>query len=114
MKRLRTAWKLIKDSFSEWSTARAPRLGAALSYYTAFSLAPVLLVITAVAGIFLGAEAAQGRLTDELTGLLGEEAGKVVQTMLAKASEQKSGIVATVIGLATVLLGATGVMLELQ
>jgi membrane protein len=114
MKALRTSWQVIKATFGEWSTAHASRLGAALSYYTVFSLAPILLVITAVAGLFLGPEAAQGRLTDELNGLLGPQAGSVVQTMLAKASEQKSGIIATIVGVATLLAGATGVMLELQ
>jgi membrane protein len=114
MKRLRTGWNIMKATFKEWSTARASRLGAALSYYTVFSLAPILLVITAVAGLFLGAEAAQGQLTSELNSLLGPEAGSVVQTMLAKASERKSGIIATIVGLVTLVAGATGVMLELQ
>lgn len=114
MKRLQTSWQVTRATFGEWSDARASRLGAALSYYTVFSLAPVLLVITAVAGLFLGAEAAQGRLTHELDALLGPQAGAVVQTMLAKASERKGGIIATVVGLVTLLAGATGVMLELQ
>jgi membrane protein len=114
LKFLRAAWALIKETFSEWSAAKAPRLGAALAYYTVFSLAPILLVVIAVAGFFLGPEAAQGRLTEELGGLLGADAASVVQTMLAKASERKAGIAATIIGLVTLLAGATGVMIELQ
>jgi membrane protein len=114
MRFLRTSWQVIRATFGEWSHARASRLGAALSYYTVFSLAPVLLVITAVAGLFLGADAAQGRLTQELNDLLGPQAGGVVQSMLAKASERKGGIIATIVGLATLLAGSTGVMLELQ
>jgi membrane protein len=114
MRFLRAAWALIKETCSEWSTAKAPRLGAALAYYTVFSLAPILLVVIAVAGFFLGPEAAQGRLTDELAGLLGADAASVVQSMLAKAGERKAGILATVVGLVTLLAGATGVMIELQ
>jgi membrane protein len=114
LKFVRSTWSLVKETFSEWSAAKAPRLGAALSYYTVFSLAPVLLVVIAVAGFFLGPEAAQGRLTEQLTGLLGQDAASVVQGMLAKAGERKAGIIATAIGLATLLAGATGVMLELQ
>jgi len=114
LKFLHAAWALIKETFSEWSEAKAPRLGAALAYYTVFSLAPILLVVIAVAGFFLGPEAAQGRLTDELGGLLGTDAASVVQTMLAKAGERKAGIAATIIGVVTLLAGATGVMIELQ
>lgn len=111
---LATAWSLVTETFREWSDDQAPRLGAALSYYTIFSLAPVLVVAIAVAGFFLGPEAAQGRLSQQLSDLFGSDGAAVVQTMLIKASERKAGLVATVVGLGTLLLGATGVMLELQ
>ena len=89
-------------------------MGAALSYYTVFSLAPLLVVIIAVAGFFFGEDAARGRIVEQLTGTLGREGAQLVQTMIQKASEPKAGIIATVIGLATLLLGATGVLMELH
>jgi membrane protein len=114
MKFLRNAVHLLKASAREWSNDNAPRLGASLSYYTIFSLAPVLLLVIAVAGLALGPAAAQGKIVDQLSGLLGPDAAKVIQTMLEKASNRGGGIVATVVGFATLIVGATGVMIELQ
>jgi membrane protein len=106
--------RLFTASAREWSNDKAPRLGAALSYYTIFSLAPVLLLVVAVAGMFLGSDAAQGKIVDQLSGLLGTEAATVIQTMLEKAGQHKGGILATVIGFVTLVVGATGVLIELQ
>lgn len=114
MKVLKNAWLLIKQTFSEWSNDKAPRLGAALSYYTIFSLAPLLILIISVAGLFLGKEAAEGRIVGELSGLIGTESAEVVQSMIAKAGSRSGGIIATVVGLVTLLVGATGVLIELQ
>ena len=114
MKLIRKAALLFKSAAREWSNDKAPRLGASLSYYTIFSLAPVLLMVVAVAGLALGPEAAQGKIVAQLSGLLGVEAAKAIQTMLEKASPHGRGIVATVIGFVTLIVGATGVMIELQ
>lgn len=114
MKLLKAAWALIKQAFQGWSEDKAPRLGAALSYYTIFSLAPLLIVIISVAGLVFGHDAAQGKLEEQLGGLLGADGAKVVQTMVLKASEKKSGIIGTVVGFVTLLVGATGVVIELQ
>jgi membrane protein len=114
MKFLRNAARLFKSAAKEWSNDKAPRLGASLSYYTIFSLAPVLLLVIAVAGMVLGPQAAQGKIVDQLSGLLGPDAAKAIQTMLEKASQRKGGIVATAIGFVTLIVGATGVMIELQ
>jgi membrane protein len=114
MKFLRNAVRLLRASAREWSNDNAPRLGASLSYYTIFSLAPVLLLVIAVAGLVLGPEAAQGKIVEQLSGLLGADAAKAIQTMLEKANQRGSGIVATVIGFVTLIIGATGVMIELQ
>lgn len=111
---LSSVWFLVRETFREWSNDQAPRLGAALSYYTVFALAPILLVVIAVAGFFLGPKVAQGHLSQQLNDLLGSQAASVVQTMLVQAGEHKAGIVATLVGLGTLLIGATGVMLELQ
>ncbi len=103
----------MKSAGLEWSNDNAPRLAASLSYYTIFSLAPVLLMVIAVASLALGATAAQGKIA-QLSGLLGVDAAKAIQTMLEKASHHGGGTIATVVGFVTLIVGATGVMIELQ
>jgi membrane protein len=110
----RAVWPIIKQTFGEWSSDKGPRLGAALSYYTVFSIAPVLVVVIAVAGIFLGQDAAQGRIAEQLTGLLGPQAAEVVQAAIVKSSHRHAGVIASLVGIGTLLVGATGVMVELQ
>jgi membrane protein len=112
--RLREVWSLFKEAVTAWSNDYAPSMGAALSYYTLFSIAPLLVIVTAVAGWFFGDEAVQGQLTSQLQGLMGEEGGKAVEGMVAAASDRKDGIIATVIGVFVLLLGATTVFGELQ
>jgi membrane protein len=112
--RVRDVPELLKETFRAWGEDKAPRMGAALSYYTVFSLAPLLVVVIAVAGLFFGEDAARGRIVDQLSGLLGRDGAQLVETMIQKASEPKAGIIATVMGLVTLLLGATGVLMELH
>jgi membrane protein len=114
VKFLRKAWQLVKEAASDWNDDKAPRMGAALSYYTIFSLAPVLLLVIAVAGLALGHQAAQGKIVAQFSGLLGNDAAKAIETMLQKVSDRGHGILATVIGFVTLIAGATGVMVELQ
>src|SRR4029434_7253765 len=90
-------------------------LVAALEYYTVFSLAPLLIITIAIAGLVFGAEAAQGQIFDQLRGLLGDASGKAMEEIVQSASaEPKTGVVATVIGLVTLLFGASGVFGQLQ
>jgi membrane protein len=110
----RKAWQLVKEAGTDWSDDKAPRMAAALSYYTIFSLAPVLLLVIAVAGLVLGDQAAQGKIVAQFGGLLGHEAAKAIETMLQKVSDRGHGILATVVGSVTLIVGATGVMIELQ
>jgi membrane protein len=112
--RLQDFPSLVRDSFRAFSDDKVSKMGAALSYYTVFSLAPLLVVIIAVAGLFFGQDAARGRIVDQLTGTLGREGAELVQTMIRKASAPRAGIIATVVGLGTLLLGATGVLIELH
>jgi membrane protein len=112
--RWRGALQLTKAAFKEWSDDKAPRLGAALSYYTVFALAPVLLVAISVAGLVFGKEAAQGEIMGQLRGMFGPETATMVQDMLAKSAERSSGIVGTIVGIGTLILGATAVMIELE
>jgi membrane protein len=110
----RAGWSLLKQAVQAWSNDYAPSMGAALSYYTLFSIAPLLLIVISVAGWFFGDEAVRGELTGALQGLMGEEGAKAIESLLAAASQPKEGIIATVIGVFVLLLGATTVFGELQ
>jgi membrane protein len=107
-------WALIKESAAEWSEDRAPRLGAALAYYTVFSLVPLLMVVIAIAGFVFGEEAARGEILRQLSGLVGEKSGTLIQDMLKNASEPANGILGSAVGIGTLLLGASGVFGQLQ
>jgi membrane protein len=106
---------LLKKTASEWMEDDAPTLGAALAYYTVFSLAPLLTIAIVIAGFFFGKEAAQGQIFDELRGLLGQESGKAVQEMVQSANAQPTaGIIATIVSVIMLLFGASGVFGQLQ
>jgi len=107
-------WTLIKDAFAGWWDDRALSMGAAIAYYTIFSLAPVLLVVIAVAGLAFGEEAARGGIVRELGGLIGERGAAALEGLIEGASQLGSGIVSTAIGLGSFLLLATGAFVELQ
>ncbi|HZO02612.1 MAG TPA: YihY/virulence factor BrkB family protein [Burkholderiales bacterium] len=111
---LKEYWSLLKQAVGAWSNDYAPSMGAALSYYTLFSIAPLFLIVIAVAGWFFGDEAAQGQLTSGLRGLMGEDGAKAIEGMIANASKPKQGIIAAVIGVFLLILGATTVFGELQ
>lgn len=106
--------KLLWDAAKMWLDKKSPRLGASLSYYAVFSIAPMLLVALSIAGLVLGSDAAQGRVLDELKTVLGADAAELVQTMIAKSAEQKAGVIGSIMGIVTLLIGATAVMVELQ
>ena len=105
---------LFKQTFSEFGSDKVPRLGAALAYYTIFSIAPLLLIAISVAGLVFGREAVQGQLFTQLRGVLGSSAAAAVQEMVKNASKPASGIIATVTGVITLILGASGVFGQLK
>ncbi len=105
---------LIKDAALAWNNDSAASMGAAIAYYTIFSIAPLLIIATAIAGFFFGVEAAQGHIFGQAQGLLGEEGALALQGLVESASEPAEGFLATVIGLAIMIFGATGVFAELQ
>jgi membrane protein len=107
-------WPLIKMSVVSWRKDHASSMGAALAYYTLFSIAPVLIIVIAVAGFFFGPEAARGEIVTQLRGLLGEDGATAVQGLLESASEPEEGLFATISSIALLLLGATTVFAELQ
>jgi membrane protein len=103
------------ETFAAWNEDKIPRLGAALAYYTAFSLAPLLVIVIGVSALVFGEQAAQGRIVEQIGGLVGGKGAEAIQAMLQNAGARKSsGITATIIGLATLLFGASGVFGELQ
>ena len=107
-------WALVKTAASAWVDDYAPSMGAALSYYMIFSMAPLLLIVISIAGIAFGAEAARGEIFGQLQGLMGADAAKAVEGILANVSKPSEGITATVIGVAVLFVGATSVFGELQ
>ena len=114
MMRLKDFWKLLKQSGESWLDHNATRLAAAVAFYSILSLAPLLLLSVAIAGLIFGEEAARGELVQQMRDLVGDEGAEVIQTTLAKAKKREQGIVATVIGAVTLLLGAAGVFGELH
>ena len=107
-------WTLIKQTVAAWIDDYAPSMGAALSYYTVFSLAPMLLIVISVAGLAFGDEAARGEIFGQLRGLMGVDAAKTIEDLLTSVSEPKEGVAATTIGIVLLLIGATSVFGELQ
>ena len=105
---------LSKQAITAWLDDAAPSMGAALSYYTIFSLAPLLLIVMSVAGFVFGAEAARGELFGQLRGLMGADAAQSVQTLLASLDKPVQGVGASVVGVALLVIGATSVFGELQ
>ena len=112
---LKEVYSILKETASDWMEDKAPTLGAALAYYTVFSLAPLLIIAIGIAGLVFGREAAQGQIFDQLRGLLGDASGKAMEDMVQNASAKPAtGIVATLIGVVTLLFGASGVFGQLQ
>jgi len=107
-------WALVKETFSHFFASNAPRLGAALAYYTVFSMAPLLVVVISIAGIAFGREAAQGQIVWQIQNLVGPEGAKAIQALLVATQKPASGAVATGVGLIVLFFGASGVFLELR
>jgi membrane protein len=97
--------ELIKKSIRAWEDDYAPSMGAALAYYTLFSIAPLLVIVIAVAGLFFGREAAQGEVVAQMQGLIGPEGAIAVQGLLKRVNQPAQGIVAMVISLMTLAIG---------
>jgi membrane protein len=104
----------LREVASEWSKDNALSLGAALAFYTLFSLAPLLLLIIAIVGLAFGRAAAQGEIVARVGGAVGPEAATVIEGMIKSASTPASGVIATVVSLLTMLFGASGVFGQLQ
>ncbi len=105
---------IVRSSWDEFMEDNAIKLSASLAYYTIFSLAPMLIVIISLTGIFLGNQAVQGELYQQIRLYVGDDAALQIQNMIGDADVIKEGLKATVIGIVTMLIGATGVFAEIQ
>jgi len=114
MRFARATWHLCYETVNEWVNDRASRKGAALAFYTVFSLAPILILSIAIAGLFFGKEAARGEIFGQVKDLLGADAAAAVQAMIQSASRPGAGLIATAIGVVTLCVGATTALAELK
>jgi len=111
---MKETWILIKTAFTSWSDDYAQSMGAALAYYTLFSIAPLLLIVISITGFVFGEEAARGEIAGQLQNLMGEQGALAVQSLVESVNKPTQGITATVIGVVLLLVGATTVFGELQ
>src|SRR3954454_12943610 len=111
--KFRQALDLTKKSASSWSDDYAPSMGAALSYYTLFSIAPLLIIVISLAGLFFGPDAVRGVIFAQLQSLMGEEGARAIQEMLTTTTEPKPGAIPSAASVIGLLIGATTVFNEL-
>jgi membrane protein len=115
MERKESVWELLKRTVTQWIEDQPFQLASSLSYYTLFSLAPLLVIVIAIAGFAFGREAAQQQIVGTIKGMIGQQSAEAVQGMIQNASnEPKTGMIATVVGVFTLILGAGGVVGQLQ
>ena len=107
-------WKMLKETVLSFIDDEALSRGAAIAFYTVTSIAPVLLIVVAVAGLAFGRDAAQNAISTQLSGLMGQQTADVLQSAVASAAGKSSGILATIIGAATLIATASGVFGEMQ
>lgn len=111
----KSAWQFLKDVVYQWIEDSPFQLSAAVSYYTLFSLAPLLIICISVAGLFFGREAAQNQVVDTIGRTVGQESAQAIQAMIQNASDKpKTGMISTVVGAIALLFGAGGVVGQLQ
>jgi len=111
---VRQSRDIVVDAALGWIADEAMTRGAAIAFYTIFALAPFVILVTAVAGIVIGRQAAQDALMGQVGGLIGPEAATTLQQLAASATNKRAGAIATVFGISTILVGATTVFVELQ
>ena len=107
-------WAIFKDSCSNWNDIDAPRLGAALAYYTILSLAPLLVLIVSIGGLVFGRKAAEGRIVWQFQDTIGTQGAQAVQAVLQSAHKPAAGVFATIVGTLVLLFSASSVCAELR
>lgn len=112
--KIKTIFKLLKEAFQEWQQDKVSRLAAALAYYTVFSITPLLVIAIAIAGAVFGEDAAKGEIVQQINGLVGDQGAKAIEVALANANQPDISGFASLISVAILLLGASGVFAQLQ
>jgi len=107
-------WSVIKETVSDWQDDKAATLAAALAYYTLLSIAPLIVLAVAVVGLAFGEDAARGQISEQISGLVGAQAGEAVEAIARNARAPEAGVISTVIGIVVLMFGASGVFGELQ
>jgi len=112
--KLAAAWPLLKETGTQFWADKGPRLGAALAFYTALSISPLLLVIIAIAGAAFGEQAARGEVANQIRDMVGDDGAAAIQSMLASQQSHSKSLLMTVVGIVTLVVGASGVFAQLQ
>ena len=107
-------WTVANEAATNWSGHKDARQGAALAYYSVFSLGPIIVIVIAIAGLFFGHEAVTSQVISSLKGMLGETGAKAIESMLAGASRPAEGALATILGVGALLFAAIGVVVQLK
>jgi membrane protein len=105
---------IVKTTFTAWNKHEAPRLGASLAFYTILSLSPLVIIVVAVGGLIFSRSTAETHILSQVQGMIGPDGGKAVESMLANAQKPAAGILGTIVGLLSLLFGASGVFTELR
>src|ERR1700757_2499920 len=111
---MRNAWRLVKTTIDKWIEHKDARQGAALAYYSVFSIGPLMVIAIGIAGLAFGQEAARGEVRGQLSGMLGQSAAAAIDSMLARANKPQQGLLATGVGIAVLLFSALGVVVQLK
>jgi membrane protein len=106
--------ELLKETWNEWQEDKASRLAAALAYYTAFSIAPLLVIAIAIAALFYGEEASQRQIVEQIQGLVGRDGAEAIQTMIINSRKPTEGTIATLISVGLLFFGATNLFAQMQ
>ena len=107
-------WKIVRETIANWNKHGATAHSAALAYFSLFSMAPVLILVIALSGLVFGADAVRGQIARELSGFVGPEGAALVQEIVAASAKPRTGRMAAAFGVVTLLLGATGALMQLQ
>jgi membrane protein len=111
---LRNTWAILRDTGLSFIEDEALSRGAAMAFYAVTALAPIMLIVIAIAGLVFGRDAAEHALTGEFESLMGQQSAEMLQTLIQNASKKSSGILATIVGIVTLLITASGVFGEMQ
>lgn len=114
IKSLKTFWSLLKKAYFSWNRNEPYARSATIAYYALFSLPSLLIIVVSIAGYFFGREAVQGKVTDEISSLIGEGSAKAIESMLTNVALSERSTIAVIFGVAMLLFGATGVFFQLK